>query len=44
MKLIDVDAFVSYMVGGFDFASYEIPKWFDNLKRCADGERKGGDE
>ncbi len=35
---------IADMVGGLSFANYEIPKWFDNLERCADGERKGGDE
>lgn len=35
---------IADMVGGFDFASYEIPKWLDNLKRRADGERKDGAE
>lgn len=43
-RIIDHVYEIAYMVGGFGFSSYEIPKWFDNLKRCSHGERKGGAE
>lgn len=36
-RIIDHVYEIAYMVGGFGFSSYEIPKWFDNLKRKGGG-------